>query len=76
MVGSIAIYGNEIDDLIVSRKFQNQGYGKILLNVDIALLQKRKISPIVLGVAQWNQKAIALYKNNGFIVSEIKTVVV
>ena len=76
MVGSIAIYGNEIDDLIVSRKFQNQGYGKELLNFAIGLLQERNISPIVLGVAEWNQKAITLYKNNGFIVTEIKTVTV
>ena len=76
MVGSVAVYGNEVDDLIVSRKFQNQGYGKKLLAFAIGLLQKRNIYPIVLGVAEWNQKAIALYQNNGFIVTEIKTVTV
>ena len=48
MVGSVAVDGNEIDDLIVSRKFQNQGYGKKLLAFAIGLLQKRNISPIVL----------------------------
>ena len=76
MVGSVAVYGNEIDDLIVSRKYQNQGHGKELLAFAIGLLQKRNISPIILLVTEWNKKAIALYKNNGFIVTEIKTVTV
>lgn len=31
IIGSVACYGNEIDDLIVNEKFQNQGYGKQLL---------------------------------------------
>ena len=76
MVGAVAVYENEIDDLIVSKPFQNQGYGKKLLAFAIGLLQKRNISPIVLGCAEWNQKAIALYKNNGFVVTEIKAVTV
>ena len=75
LIGSIAVCGNEIDDLIVAQKFQNQGYGKKLLLFGVALLQKRNISPITLGVAEWNQKAIALYKNNGFVVVKIETVV-
>ena len=76
IVGSVAVYENEIDDLIVSRTFQNQGYGKKLLAFAIGLLQRRNSSPIVLGCAEWNQKAIALYKNNGFVVTAIKTVTV
>jgi len=74
LIGSVAIYGNEIDDLIVSRSFQNQGYGRKLLLFAINLLQGKNISPITLGVAEWNQKAITLYKNSGFIVSKIETV--
>lgn len=31
IIGSIACYGNEIDDLIVNKKFQHKGYGKQLL---------------------------------------------
>jgi len=31
LIGSIACYGNEIDDLIVNKKFQHKGYGKQLL---------------------------------------------
>jgi len=76
LIGSVAVYGNEIDDLIVSQNFQNQGYGKKLLLFGVALLQRKNISPIILGVAEWNQKAITLYKNNGFVVSKIETVVV
>ncbi len=31
IIGSVACYGSEIDDLIVNRKFQHKGYGKQLL---------------------------------------------
>ena len=76
VIGSVAMYGNEIDDLVVARKFQNQGYGKQLLKFAIALLQTRKADAITLGIAEWNQKAISLYKNNSFIISKIETVIV
>jgi len=76
LIGSVAIYGNEIDDLIVAPQFQNKGYGKQLLEFAINLLQTRKAESIVLGVAEWNQKAILLYKNNEFVVSKIETVTV
>ena len=76
LVGSVAVYGNEIDDLIVSKEFQNKGYGGKLLNFAVCLCQTRNMSQITLGVAKWNQRAISLYKSNGFIVSKIKTVTV
>lgn len=28
IIGSVACYGNEIDDLIVNKKFQHKGHGK------------------------------------------------
>ncbi|MBR2950894.1 MAG: GNAT family N-acetyltransferase [Lachnospiraceae bacterium] len=31
IIGLIACYGNEIDDLIVNKKFQHKGYGKQIL---------------------------------------------
>ena len=31
IVGSVTVFGNEIDDLIVAKNFQKQGYGKELL---------------------------------------------
>ena len=33
IIGSIACYGNEIDDLIVNKKFQHKGYGKLLKRI-------------------------------------------
>jgi len=63
IIGSVAVYGNEIDDLIVAHKFQNQGYGKQLLEFAVDLLQTRKADSIMLGVAEWNQKAISLSPN-------------
>ena len=74
LIASVAICENEIDDLFVSKNFQNCGYGKKLLKFAVSLLQKRGISPIVLHVAEWNQNVISLYKNNGFIISKIETV--
>ena len=74
LVGAVAIYENEVDDLIVAKAFQNQGFGRQLLLFAVNLLQKRNRSPIQLGVVEWNQKAISLYKKNGFIVSKIETV--
>jgi ribosomal protein S18 acetylase RimI-like enzyme len=71
IVGSVAVYENEIDDLIVAKKFQNQGYGKQLLQFAIALLQERERFPIRLRVAEWNRKAVSLYEHNGFRISEI-----
>ena len=76
IVGSVAVYGNEIDDLIVAHRFQNQGNGKRLLRFAISYMQKQNIAPIILHVAEWNQKAISLYRNTGFAVSEMKTVTV
>ena len=76
IVGSVAVYGNEIDDLIVAEKFQNQGNGKKLLLFAINFMQKRDINPIILHVAEWNQKAISLYVSNEFTISEIKTIFV
>lgn len=74
MVGSVAIYGNEIDDLIVARKYQGKGYGQGLLRFAAARMQRLGICPIVLHVADWNKKAMGLYKKNGFVA--VKTEIV
>lgn len=66
IVASVAIYGNEIDDLIVNPKYQEKGYGKQLLLYAINNLQNKGKEPICLHVAAWNKKAIGLYLNNGF----------
>lgn len=66
IIGSIACYENEIDDLIVSKAFQNNGYGKQLLLWGMQHIRKQNENPITLHVADWNKKAIALYERNGF----------
>lgn len=74
LIGSVAIYGNEIDDLIVAKEFQNQGYGKQLLNFAVSKMQKNNVCPIILHVADWNENAISLYLKNGFIITKTETV--
>lgn len=74
LAGSVAIYGNEIDDLIVSRKFQRKGYGQELLRFAVARMQKSSISPITLHVADWNREAMRLYMKNGFSIAATETV--
>ena len=70
-VGSVALKGDEIDDLIVNRKYQGQGYGKQILLWAIEHMSTEKI---VLHVSAWNEKALRLYKNTGFEVTETITI--
>lgn len=66
IIGSVACYGNEIDDLIVSQKFRRQGYGKQLLLWAIQYIRERSNEPIILHVAAWNKGAIMMYEKCGF----------
>lgn len=66
IVGSFVLCDNEIDDVIVNPRFQGQGYGKKLLYTAVAMMQERKILPIILHVAAWNERALQLYETNGF----------
>ena len=68
LIGSVAIYGNEIDDLIVAKDFQRRGYGEALLRFAVSFLQRSHIAPIRLHVADWNQGAIKMYLKNGFVI--------
>ncbi|MBS4535710.1 GNAT family N-acetyltransferase [Clostridium sp. D2Q-14] len=74
MIGSVAIYGNEIDDLIVSKEYQKKGYGKKTLIFAINRMQQKNISPIILHVADWNQGAIKMYLNNGFKITKTEII--
>ena len=69
IIGSVACYGNEIDDLIVNPKFQHRGYGKQLLLWVMQHIRERSNEPITLHVAQWNHDALMLYKKAGFEVA-------
>lgn len=66
IIGSVACYGNEIDDLIVNQRFQRQGFGKQLLLWVIRHIRERNDEPITLHVADWNKGAIMLYEKCGF----------
>lgn len=74
IIGSVACYGNEIDDLIVNKKFQHRGYGKQLLLWGIQCIKQKNNKPILLHVAEWNKKAITLYKSIGFEVTNIERI--
>ncbi len=74
LAGSVAIYGNEIDDLVVAREFQRKGYGTALLRFAVARMQNAGIKPIQLHAADWNRNAVGLYLKNGFQIVKTETV--
>ena len=67
IIGSVALKGSELDDLIVDRRFQGQGYGKKIL---LWALEHMQGDQIVLHVAAWNERAIRLYQQNGFEITD------
>ena len=71
IIGSVACYGNEIDDLIVNAKYQNRGYGKQLLLWGMNHIRQISNEPISLHVAKWNEKALRLYEKAGFDITNI-----
>ena len=74
IIGSVACYGNEIDDLIVNKTFQHRGYGKQLLLWAMQHIRERSNEPITLHVAEWNNDALMLYKKIGFEVANVERV--
>lgn len=75
LVGSVACYGNEIDDLIVNKKYQHRGHGRQLLYWAMRHIRQRSEEPITLHVADWNQNALALYRSVGFEIVKTETIV-
>ena len=65
IIGSIACYGNEVDDLIVNKNYQKKGYGKNLLLFAMNLIRKSNNDPIILHVAKWNENALNYTKMLG-----------
>ena len=74
IIGSVACYGSEIDDLIVNKKFQNNGYGKQLLLWGMNYIRQISNKPILLHVAKWNEKALMLYEKVGFDITNTRRV--
>ena len=74
LAGSVAVYGNEIDDLVVKGEFQGRGLGRGLVQWALALLESEGGGPAVLHVADWNRRAMEMYRKQGFRI--IKTEVI
>lgn len=74
MIASVAISNHEIDDLIVSKKHQRKGYGRLVLRFAIHYMQEREMKPIYLHVADWNKGAMNLYLKNGFKVVDTEII--
>ena len=69
LIGAVACYGNEIDDLFVRASEQGQGYGRELLLWGMNHIREKSSDPITLHVAEWNQGACELYQSVGFKVT-------
>ncbi len=68
IVGAVSCYGNEVDDLIVNKQFQRNGYGKKILLWGMKHIQEKGIEDVILHVAEWNKGAIELYINAGYVI--------
>ena len=67
LIGSVALKGNEIDDLLVKKTYQGQGYGRQIL---LWALENIGCNNIILHVAEWNARAVRLYKSVGFEITK------
>ncbi|SFW13317.1 GNAT family N-acetyltransferase [Ruminococcus flavefaciens] len=74
LIGSVACYGNEIDDLIVAPEYQHKGFGRQLLLWAIHSIRNKNSKPITLHVAEYNHNAAKLYKSVGFSVIETEII--
>ena len=74
LIGTVAIFDHEIDDLVINQAYQRRGYGRALLAFAVARLQQQGITPITLHVADWNQGALRLYQDFGFVVTKTERV--
>ena len=70
IIGAVSCYGNEVDDLIVNKAFQGQGFGQNLLLWGMNHIREQGYDEIVLHVAEWNQNAVNLYLKTGFHINK------
>lgn len=66
IAGAVSCYGNEIDDLIVRKPLQGRGLGRSLLLWGMNQVREQGYDEIILHIAQWNQRAVTLYRDAGF----------
>jgi len=74
IIGSVRCSDNEIDDLIVNKSYQKRGYGIKILIWAINYIRKYSNKEILLHVADWNNKAVMLYKKTGFVIKKIENI--
>ncbi len=74
LIGSVACYGNEIDDLFVCDGYRYKGYGRQLLIWAMNHIASCGYGEMIIHVAEWNQNAVRMYKNEGFEI--VKTEVI
>lgn len=74
LIGSVACYGNEIDDLFVSGPFRHQGYGRLLLVWAMNRITSCGYGEMIIHVAEWNENAVKMYMNEGFIISKTEDI--
>lgn len=70
IAGAVSCYGNEIDDLFVDNAFQRQGIGRKLLLWGIQHIKEQGYKEVILHVAEWNQAAVRLYLETGFVIQK------
>ena len=74
LIGSVACYGNEVDDLFVADDYKQKGYGRQILLWAIDHIRSQGHKDIVLHVAMWNSNALGLYKDTGFRITKTEDV--
>ena len=76
LIGSVACYGNEIDDLFVVGAYRQKGYGKQLLIWAMDHIASSGCDELILHVAEWNRRAVQLYMNEGFRIVKTDVILV
>ena len=74
LIGSVGCYRNEVDDLFVCPSYMKKGYGRKLLVWAMNHIKAQGHKKIVLHVTEWNESAIKMYLNEGFIITGKETI--
>ena len=74
LIGSIGVYGNYLDNLIVAAKHRRKGVGRQLMLWGMEKIRERNSKPIILTVVEWNRGAKRIYDKLGFILKDAVSV--
>ncbi|KAF0197190.1 MAG: N-acetyltransferase GCN5 [Bacillota bacterium] len=73
LVGYTRLGNDYIDDIVVSRKHQRQGFGQKIAQFSVNTLRERGVNRVFLGVVDTNTGARDLYERLGFELVETHT---